>query len=93
VIEAGITAAAIAGGWVPQKLQGWRWLWANRETVARRRALVQRSRRVPDSDIFGLLAEAVTPAEGAGVSEPPVANRVLAAYGRWVKARLRREIT
>ncbi len=93
VIEAGVTAAAIVGGWFPQKLQGWRWLWVNRSTVLRRRALVQRSRCVPDSDIVGLLAEAVTPAEGAGVSVPPVANRALAAYGRWVKARLRREIT
>lgn len=92
VIEAGVTAAAVAGGWFPQKLQGWRWLWANRTAVARRRALVQASRLVPDSDIVGLLADAVTPAEGAGVSVPPLANRALARYGRWVSTRLRREI-
>jgi GT2 family glycosyltransferase len=92
VIEAGVTAAAIAGGWFPQKLQGWRWLWANRSLVARRRTFVQESRLVPDSDIVGVLADAVTPAEGAGVSVPPLANRALAGYGRWLRTRLRREI-
>lgn len=82
LFEAGVTWAAWRGGWLDQKVQGWRWLWANRAEVGRRRREVFRARRRPDSVLVDRMADRILPGEDTGVRVPSALNTVFALQGR-----------
>lgn len=83
--EVAMLGLAVRQGWLPAKIEGYRWLWAHRAHVRSRRALVQRERRVPDRVVARLLTPAIT----AGNIELPagirVVNAVLTAYWSLVR--------
>jgi GT2 family glycosyltransferase len=54
--EIAVTALAVAQGWFGPKVAGWRWLFANRRWLRRRRALLQGERVTGDRDLAPLLA-------------------------------------
>ncbi|MCV2488580.1 glycosyltransferase family 2 protein [Geodermatophilus sp. YIM 151500] len=53
--ELAMLVVAAAGGWLPAKLRGYRWLVANRRWLAGHRRAVQRARRRRDREIAHLL--------------------------------------
>jgi GT2 family glycosyltransferase len=78
-LELAIFAVALRQGWVRHKVAGWAWLWSHRHDVARRRAAVQATRRVPDRDLAHLLTGDFT----AGASTGFAAPAPLRAGSRW----------
>lgn len=88
--EAAMVAAALAGGWLPQKVRGWRWLWENRDWVRSRRRQLQAERRVPDGVIAELMTARVAP---SNVDAPPgmgIFNAIAAGYWALAKPLLKR---
>lgn len=71
LLELTTLAMSIAQGWQGQKLRAWRWLWANRRAVARRRREVQASRVLPDRALAPMLATRLDP----GNLPPPAWSR------------------
>jgi GT2 family glycosyltransferase len=59
--EAAMVTAALAGGWVRQKLRGWGWLWRHRAWLRTRRRRLQSERRVPDGVLAELMTARVSP--------------------------------
>lgn len=55
-VEAAVAMTAWRGGWLRAKVAGWRWLWANRVWIRRRRVTVQSSRTVSDGGLVPLWA-------------------------------------
>ena len=49
--EIGIALLALRGGWWPQKVQSWAWLWRNRGWLRGRRDRLQAERTVADRDM------------------------------------------
>jgi len=54
--ELAIVAVAIKGGWVRQKIAGWRWILAHRRWLRERRRLLQAQRTVSDRELAPRLA-------------------------------------
>lgn len=78
--ELAVLATATVQGWLPAKLDGYRWLWVNRRHVRDRRRRVQAERRVPDRDLVPLLTPRIA---ATNVDLPPgagLANALLSAY-------------
>jgi hypothetical protein len=48
--------AALLGGWLHQKVEGWRWLWRHRSWLRERRTRVLRQRTRSDQALASLLA-------------------------------------
>jgi GT2 family glycosyltransferase len=61
--EAAIGVVAALQGWGRQKMSGWGWILTHQRWLRARRALVQRSRRVPDRGMLGRLATTFDPAQ------------------------------
>lgn len=83
--ELAITLVATRQGWARQKLAGWRWVLTHLPAVARRRRLVQRTRRRPDRDLVHLMTATFDPAQ---LPLPPgsgVLQLALSAYWRLVQ--------
>ena len=55
-LEVGMLAVAAQGGWLREKLVGWRWIARNRRWVAARRRLLQQERTRPDRELAPMLA-------------------------------------
>ncbi len=87
-VEAGVLVAAVRDGWGADKVAGWRWLLRHRRDLARRRAIVQSHRRVPDRDLAGLLRGQLDPPAGLGPGVPRVVSVALERYWRWAESRL-----
>ena len=56
-MEAAVALMALTGGWFRDKVEGWRWLWANREWLRARRVTVQGARTVGDRQLARLMAD------------------------------------
>ncbi|WP_369253431.1 glycosyltransferase [Geodermatophilus amargosae] len=87
-LEVAMLVVATAGGWLPAKLRGYRWLWANRTWLRERRAEVQAVRTVPDRAVAPLLtarfdASVIDLPKGAGLL-----NAVMERYWNWVRERI-----
>ena len=54
--ELAIVAVAIKGGWVRQKIAGWRWILAHRRWLRERRRLLQGQRTVSDRELAPRMA-------------------------------------
>ncbi|MGQ0615995.1 MAG: glycosyltransferase family 2 protein [Acidimicrobiia bacterium] len=82
VVEAGVTAMAVAQGWGRQKAAGWRWLVSHRREVAGRRRQVQADRARSERDFADLFSVDLLP----GNLPPPAwfgpVNAGLRAYWR-----------
>jgi GT2 family glycosyltransferase len=55
-LELGMLAVAAQGGWLREKLAGWRWIARNRRWVGARRRLLQHERTRPDRELAPMLA-------------------------------------
>ena len=74
--EISLLGASILGGWSRQKVDGWVWLWRNREYLAtRRRAIDQRKVR-SDVELIDHLDTRVEPPPRFGMAVPGVVNQV-----------------
>ena len=60
-MEALTFAAAVLGGWAPQKLAGWAWLVRRRRWLRERRGVLQSQRIVPDRELADRFAGRVEP--------------------------------
>lgn len=60
--ELALVVVAVAQGWGGQKVRGWVWVLRHLGWVRRRRALVQRARRVPDRSLAHLWTARFDPA-------------------------------
>jgi GT2 family glycosyltransferase len=78
--EMAMLALALRQGWLGQKVAGYRWLWAHRDHVRARRALVQGERTVPDRQLAPLLTPAITAANVQLPAAIRVVNTLLRAY-------------
>lgn len=88
--EVAMLAAALAGGWIRQKLRGWGWLWRHRGWLRSRRRQLQAERRVPDGVIAELMTGRVAP---SNVEAPPgmgVFNAIAGTYWQLAKPLLKR---
>ena len=56
VMEVAVAVAALSGGWLQQKVAGWRWLLRHRSWLRERRTRVLRERARSDRDLAYLLA-------------------------------------
>jgi GT2 family glycosyltransferase len=86
--ELALAALAAREGWLRDKARAWGWVARNGRWVLRHRRATQRLRRVPDSELAGLLTPTLAPAmidlpRGAGA-----ANRAVEAYWRLVRRAL-----
>lgn len=86
--EIAMLALAARQGWLRDKLAGWGWIARHARTLLRRRRQTQRTRRVGDRDLAGLLTAVVAPA----MLDVPRALRILnplaAAYWAVVRCAL-----
>lgn len=80
VFEVGIFAVAVAQGWWREKIDGWRWLVANRSWLARRRAEIQTTRVRSDREVSHLLAGRFT---DTPLALPPALAPADALLGRY----------
>lgn len=87
-VELGLLLVAVRGGWVSQKMQGWRWLLDNREYLRTRRAAVQASRVTPDREITTMLRGHLDPPDSFGIAVPRFVDTVLSRYWDVVQRRL-----
>jgi GT2 family glycosyltransferase len=78
-------AAAVAGRWSGAKVRGWWWIWQHRRWIARRRALLQSERLVPDAVVLGRLTARIDPANFAAPPGLSVLNIIMSSY--WTVAR------
>jgi GT2 family glycosyltransferase len=86
-LELVMVLVAAKGGWLPDKLRGWTWLWQHRRQIIARRDALRVERTVPDREWMSLL----TPILDTSLIEVPardLINRLMAAYwrvvSRWV---------
>lgn len=56
-LELSLFAIALVQGWAAEKARGWVWLWHNRRAIRARRRWIQRSRRLPDASLLGLISD------------------------------------
>lgn len=73
-------SVAVAGGWAGAKLRGWWWIWQHRRWIARRRALIQSERVVPDSVVLGRMTARIDPANFAAPPGLSVLNMIMVGY-------------
>lgn len=78
VAEVAVLALAVTGGWVPQKVDGWRWLLRHRSSVLARRRRLQSERCVGDRSMVTLFATRLDP---GNYPLPPAARRLDALLG------------
>jgi GT2 family glycosyltransferase len=78
--EVAMLATALAGGWLPQKVRGWGWLWRHRGWLRSRRRQLQAERRVPDGVIAKLMTARVAPSNIAAPPGMGVFNAIAATY-------------
>ena len=83
--ELAMIAVAVAGGWLPAKLRGYRWLLGHRRWLLEHRREVQRVRSRSDRELAGLLTarfdQSVLPLPRGG----GLLNRVMSAYWSLVR--------
>lgn len=77
-VELALIAAAAKGGWVEQKLKGYRWLAQNRDFVRSRRIGIQSLRVRSDADMAPVLSAHMDVPAGFGMTAPAFADKVLA---------------
>ncbi len=65
VLEAWMLVAAAAGGWLPEKVAGYRWPVGHGAQIRRRRSDLQGQRRCSDKELAGLFAARLEPASVA----------------------------
>ena len=87
-VEAGVLVVAVRDGWARDKIEGWRWLLAHRQSLAERRSDIQERRQVADRDLAPLLRGALDPPVGLGPAVPAAVSRALARYWAWAVHRL-----
>ncbi len=88
VLEVCMLVAAAAGGWLPEKVAGYRWLVRHAAQIRRRRSHLQAQRRCSDKDLAGLFAARFEP---ANLPTPPglgLLNIVLDRYWHLVRGHL-----
>jgi GT2 family glycosyltransferase len=79
--EIAVSGLAAAQGWLPAKARGWLWLLRHARWVARRRALLQSERTVPDRELARWVTGRLDP---ANLPLPPGTAFVGAAFaGYW----------
>ncbi len=88
LVEAGVLLAAVRQGWAGDKVAGWRWLIANGGLLRRRRAEVQRTRRVADREMSLLMRGPLDPPKELAMAVPDLVSRALARYWHWAVIRL-----
>ncbi len=86
--ELAMAAHAAREGWLREKLRGWAWVVANARWLARQRRATQRLRRVPDSELAGLLTATLSPAMIDLPGAAKAANRAVEAYWRLARRAL-----
>jgi hypothetical protein len=86
--ELGMLAQAAREGWLRDKLRGWAWCVQHARWLARERSATQRLRRVPDSQLVGLLSGVIAPAMIPVPRAVRAANPLVAAYWRLVRRAL-----
>jgi GT2 family glycosyltransferase len=80
-LELAVTGLAAAQGWLPAKARGWVWLVRHARWIARRRAVLQTERTIPDRELARWVTGRLDP---ANLSLPPGAAFVAAAFdGYW----------
>ena len=82
-LELAVFAVSVRQQWWHQKVAGWRWLWANRRAVRRRRQLVQAVRTRSDAEILPLLTADYTPGQ-EGLAAPALLRAGSRLYWRIV---------
>lgn len=83
--EAAMLGYSLAGGWLGQKLKGYLYVFRNLDRVREKRALVQRGRRAPDSELVSYWTDRMGFADLTGSPLTRIANPLSAAY--WKLAR------
>lgn len=88
-MELAVAAAAWRGGWLRDKVSGWRWLIANRRWLRERRAAVQAARTVGDRALAPLMTSSLS-ARNFPIPEAlrPL-DALLGSYWRGVRVLLR----
>jgi GT2 family glycosyltransferase len=87
-VEAGIVALALRDGWLREKARGWLWLARHAGWLARRRAHVQRMRRVPDRELASVLTPVLDPRMLSVPGGVAAADALVAAWWRLVRVLL-----
>ena len=77
-VEVALIAAATRGGWVRQKMAGYRWLAANRNYIRSRRRAIQSARVRSDADMAQVISAHMDIPAGFGMTPPKSADEVLA---------------
>jgi GT2 family glycosyltransferase len=83
-LEVAMLARALAGGWLPAKVRGWRWIWTHRGHLRERRALLRGEQVVPDRAWMRVLTTQIDEAFAAVPGRRPV-NALMAGYWRLVR--------
>jgi GT2 family glycosyltransferase len=86
--ELGMLAQATREGWLRDKLRGWAWCVQHARWLARHRSVTQGLRRVPDSELAGLLSSVIAPGMIPVPAPVRAANPVIAAYWRLARRAL-----
>jgi GT2 family glycosyltransferase len=84
-VELGVTAVAWRGGWLRQKVDGWRWLLRHRRWLRERRRLLQAERTVSDRALARLMTGRLDAGNFPLPQRLRPADSALAWY--WVAAR------
>lgn len=85
--EVGMAALAAAEGWLPRKLQAWRWLLQNAGWIRERRRQLQAERTVGDRELSARFVSRLDARNYPLPAFTPALNRLLVAYW-WVARRL-----
>jgi len=85
--ELAIGLVAALQGWGRQKAAGWHWILTHRRWLGERRALVQRTRTVPDAELVGLLTDTFDPAQTPLPSAAAPLEHLMRAYW-WLASRI-----
>lgn len=85
--EVGMAALAAAQGWLPRKLQAWRWLLANAGWIGERRRQLQAERTIGDRELSSRFVSRLDARNYPLPAFTPVLNHLLVAYW-WVARRL-----
>jgi GT2 family glycosyltransferase len=88
-VEVAVVAAAVAGGWLRDKLDGWRWILTHRAWVRARRREVQAARSVSDRQLAPLLASRLDARNYPMPAALRPFDELLAAYWRVARRTLR----
>jgi len=85
--ELGMAALAAAEGWLPRKLQAWRWLLRNAGWILERRRQLQAERIVGDRELSSRFVSRLDAGNYPLPAFTPALNHLLAAYW-WMARRL-----